>query len=371
MCVIGTRPEAIKMAPVVAELRRRPWARTTVVAAAQHRELLDQALAVFELAADIDLDVMRADQPLAALTGRLIEALDRQIGQARPDMVLAQGDTTTVLAAAMASFYRRVPFGHVEAGLRTGDLEAPFPEEFNRVTAGRLATLHFAPAQAQRRNLLSEGIAPERIVVSGNTVIDALLGIAGRDLARLVPPTGGRRILLLTLHRRESFGEPLARVLHAVRRIADAFDDLAILYPVHPNPAVLAAAQAILGSHPRITLMPPLRYDGFVALLKAACLVLTDSGGVQEEAPALGRPVLVLRDKTERPEVIALGTARLVGTEPDRILAEAGRLLADPAAHAAMARPAFPYGDGRAAPRIVDAIAAWLGVSEARPRVPA
>ncbi|WP_240046511.1 non-hydrolyzing UDP-N-acetylglucosamine 2-epimerase [Paracraurococcus ruber] len=357
-CVVGTRPEAIKMAPVVRALRRRRNLTVRLLLTGQHRDLLHDALADFGLRGDLDLDLMRPDQGLSGLAARILDGIDPVLATARPAMVLAQGDTTTVMAAAIACFHRRIPFGHVEAGLRTGDLGQPFPEEFNRIVAGRAATLNFAPTEGARLALLREGVAPDSIHVTGNTVIDALLAVA-RSRPPLPPglPRNGR-LALLTLHRRESFGAPAERVLQAVRRLCEAVPDLHVLYPVHPNPQVRDRAHALLGGHPQVTLAGPLRYPELVAALQACTLVLTDSGGLQEEAPALGKPVLVLREVTERPEAVALGVARLVGTDPDRILAEATRLLVSPADHAAMARGVSPYGDGRAADRIAALVAA-------------
>jgi UDP-N-acetylglucosamine 2-epimerase (non-hydrolysing) len=354
LCVVGTRPEAIKMAPVVLELRRRPWARVRVVATAQHREMLDQVLGLFGIVPDVDLDLMRPDQALPELTARLITALDRTLGEECPSAVLAQGDTTTVLATALACFYRRIPFAHVEAGLRTGDLHYPFPEEMNRTLASRLARFHFAPTGSARANLLREGIAPGDIHVTGNTVIDALLRIAAREppLPEGVPP--GRRLLLVTAHRRENFGDPLRQICAALLRLAEVNPDVHVLYPVHLNPNVRGPVHAALGSHPRITLCEPLEYLPFVAAMKSCYLILSDSGGVQEEAPALGKPVLVLRAETERPEAVAEGVVRLVGTDAAVIAAEAQRLLDDPGAYRAMARGVSPYGDGHAAERIAD-----------------
>jgi UDP-N-acetylglucosamine 2-epimerase (non-hydrolysing) len=360
LVVVGTRPEAIKMAPVVTALRREPWAEVRILATAQHREMLDQVFAAFGLTPDVDLDIMRPDQSLPELTARLLLALDRVLADEAPDVVLAQGDTTTVMAVAMAAFYRRIPLGHVEAGLRTGDLRNPFPEEMNRVLAGRLARWHFAPTAESRDNLLAEGLDPASIHLTGNTVIDALLQVARMDTPLPVEVPEGRRLVLVTAHRRENFGAPFLEVCHAIRDLADAHPDIHVLYPVHPNPNVSGPAQRILGGHPSITLCPPLDYLGFVAAMKRAYLILTDSGGVQEEAPALGKPVLVMRRETERPEAVAEGVVKLVGPDRTAILEEAGRLLRDPRAYAAMAKGASPYGDGFAASRIADILRANL-----------
>jgi UDP-N-acetylglucosamine 2-epimerase (non-hydrolysing) len=362
VCVIGTRPEAIKMAPVVHALQRERWARPYVLLTAQHRELLDQVMRLFGIGADADLNIMRPNQQLPALTAQLIKALDTALEAAQPDAVLAQGDTTTVFCTALAAFYRNVPFGHVEAGLRTGNLYFPFPEEANRVLTSRLARWHFAPTETARRNLLREGIAADAIHVTGNTVIDALLEVAPRAQGIDLSWAQGRRLILLTAHRRENFGAPMENAFRAVRDIVDRFDDVAVLYPVHPNPNVKAPAERILGGHPRIRLVAPLEYEAFVAAMKAAYLVLTDSGGVQEEAPALGKPVLVMRNETERPEAVEAGVVRLVGTDRRSIVTEVSRLLNDRQAFARMAQGASPYGDGRASARIAAVLARGLAV---------
>jgi len=356
LCVVGTRPEAIKMAPVIKALKREPWAEVTVLATAQHRHMLDQVLRVFGIEPDIDLDIMRPNQALTALTARLLVDLDDVLASQRPDVVLAQGDTTTVMAVALVCFYHRIEFGHVEAGLRTGDLYNPFPEEMNRVVAGRMARWHFAPTESARRNLLREGIPEKLIFLTGNTVIDALLDVAGRNPAVGVELDSSKRLILVTAHRRENFGEPFKEICRAIRELADRNADIQVLYPVHPNPNVESVAHELLGSHPRITLCPPLDYLPFVAAMQQAYLILSDSGGVQEEAPALAKPVLVLRRETERPEAVAEGVVKLVGPDAERILSESQRLLDEPKAYRAMARGVSPYGDGKAAGRIADAI---------------
>ncbi len=356
-CVIGTRPEAIKMAPVIQALRARPGISVRILLTGQHRDLLHQALSGFGLGGDVDLDVMRPDQALSALTGRLLEALDPLLARHAPAIVLAQGDTTTVMAAAVACFHRRIPFGHVEAGLRTGDLGHPFPEEFNRIVASRVAALNFAPTEGARQALLREGITEATIHVTGNTVIDALLAVARRgqppDLA--LPEDGP--VMLMTMHRRENFGAPTKNVLRAVRSLCAAFPALTVVFPVHPNPNIRETAEAMLGDCGQVRLLRPLDYETLVGVMQRATLVLTDSGGLQEEAPALGKPVLVLRNETERPEAVDLGVARLIGTDPFRIVAEVSRLLTDPAAYNDMAKGISPYGDGRAAERIADIVA--------------
>jgi UDP-N-acetylglucosamine 2-epimerase (non-hydrolysing) len=366
VCTIGTRPEAVKMAPVVRALRRETWADCRVLLTGQHRDLVGPVLDFFGVAADLDLGVMRPGQSLTGLTARLLGALSEALAREAPDLVLAQGDTTTVLASALASYYLKVPFGHVEAGLRTGRRYAPFPEEGNRLVAGQLAAVHFAPTATARANLLREGVDPATVHVTGNPVIDALLEAAGRD----VPLPAGlgldpsARLVLVTAHRRDSFGAPLRRVCQAVAALLDRHDDVQVLWPVHPNPEVGPVVREALGGRPRARLCDPLGYGPFVAALARSYLVLTDSGGVQEEAPALGKPVLVLRPESERPEAVAAGVARLVGTDPAAILHEAGRLLTDPSSYRAMARGASPYGDGRAAGRIAAAVALWLHVDD-------
>lgn len=359
LVAVGTRPEAVKMAPVVHALRRQPWAEARVLATAQHRQLLDQIHAFFGITPERDLDLMRPDQSLADLTARMLAALDPVLAEERPDLVLAQGDTTTVMVTALACFYRRIPFGHVEAGLRTGDLQNPFPEELNRVLVGRMARLHFAPTRGAADNLAREGIT-QHVHVTGNTVIDALLWAAERvDTAPFAPPAG-KRLVLVTAHRRENFGAPFEHVCAALRTIADR-GDVQLLYPVHPNPNVRDVAHRVLGDHPAIRLTSPLDYPDMVAAMRACHLILTDSGGVQEEAPSLARPVLVLRTTTERPEGVTAGAARLVGTDRAAIVREADRLLDDPAAYAAMAKVENPYGDGRAAERIAALCGTFVG----------
>lgn len=361
LCVVGTRPEAIKMAPVILALKATPWAEVRVLATAQHRQMLDQVLSLFAIAPDVDLDVMRPNQTLPALTARLVTALDGCLLEEEPDALVAQGDTTTVMVAALAAFYRRIPFGHVEAGLRTGDLFNPFPEEMNRVLAGRLARWHFAPTESARRNLLAEGIPEDEVFVTGNTVIDALLDVAERCEDAMPAVTPGKRLVLVTAHRRENFGEPFEQICRALRYLADCRQDLELLYPVHPNPNVKDVAYRLLGGHPRIRLCEPLDYLPFVAAMKRSYLILSDSGGVQEEAPALGKPVLVLRRETERPEAIAEGVVKLVGPDFDTIVSESLRLLDDPDAYRAMARGVSPYGDGQAAGRIREILCQSLG----------
>jgi len=345
------------MAPVVLALRRENWAEVRVVATAQHRHLLDQVLDVFDITPDVDLDIMRPGQSLPETTSRVLGAMTSYISSQKPDLILAQGDTSTVMATALASFYERVPFGHIEAGLRTHDLYNPFPEEMNRTVAGHLASWHFAPTESARQNLLSEGVQPCKIFVTGNTVIDSLLRVTRSNKLPDLGLPDQTRLILVTAHRRENFGEPFLAICRAIRMLADSRDDVIILFPLHPNPRVNSVAQEMLSGHPRILLSEPLDYLSFVAAMMQAFVVLTDSGGIQEEAPALAKPVLVLREATERPEAVDSGVVKLVGTDADRILSETTLLLDDPGAHAAMARGVSPYGDGYAADRIVTILA--------------
>ncbi|ELQ8318187.1 UDP-N-acetylglucosamine 2-epimerase (non-hydrolyzing) [Pseudomonas alloputida] len=353
LCVVGTRPEAIKMAPVILALKNEPWANVRVLATAQHRHMLDQVLNYFSIEPDIDLDIMRPNQTLTILTARLLLDLDDVLQAEKPDVVLVQGDTTTVMTAALACFYHRIPIGHVEAGLRTLDMQNPFPEEANRVITGRLARWHFAPTESSRQNLLREGISDKDIVVTGNTVIDALLMTAAKDLELGIEIDPSKRLVLITSHRRENFGEPFRSICRALHTLAKRNLDVQFLYPVHPNPNVKDVAHEMLGNCPNIHLCAPLDYAPFVAAMKRSYLIISDSGGVQEEAPALGKPVLVLRDETERPEAVEQGVVKLVGPNYDRIVEEAQRLLDDESAYGEMARGVSPYGDGRGAERIV------------------
>ena len=366
LSVFGTRPEAIKMAPVIRELERRSQSgvESLVCVTGQHREMLDQVLELFGITPDYDLAVMEENQTLAGVAAAVLARLEPVLRQVKPDWVLVQGDTTTVAAASLAAFYARARVGHVEAGLRTYDKWQPFPEEINRRVAGVVADLHFAPTERSRQNLLREGIPAERILVTGNPVIDALHWVAslpsdgklpGGDLSTLAPPHA--RVILVTAHRRENLGRPLENICLALRELAARYGDaLRIIYPVHLNPNVRGPVHQLLGEVPNIILLPPLDYLPLVHLMRRAHLVLTDSGGIQEEAPGLGKPVLVLRDVTERPEAVEAGTVRLVGTEQSRIVAETERLLEDPVEYQRMARAVNPYGDGHAAERIVDAL---------------
>lgn len=357
VAVCGTRPDAIKMAPVVRVLREDPAFTVRLVATGQHREMLDQVLRLFDLTPDTDLNIMTPHQTLTAMTVRMLEGLDKVLRETPADVVLAQGDTTTTFVAALTAFYHKIPFGHVEAGLRTYDKYQPFPEEMNRRLTAPIAEFHFAPTEAARQNLLREGIAAERIWVTGNTGIDAVQWVARQPLdsdnpalQRALQHTGG--MLLLTTHRRENWGEPMTAIAAAVRDLLEQFDDLLLLAPMHRNPIVRQSLVPILGDHPRAVLTEPLDYAPFVHAMRRADIILTDSGGVQEEAPAFGKPILVLRETTERPEGVAAGNAKLVGADRARIVQETARLLTDPDAYAQMARATNPYGDGHAAERI-------------------
>ena len=353
ICVVGTRPEAIKMAPVILALKNVTDLDVRVLATAQHRHLLDQVMKAFDIEPDIDLDIMWPNQALTSLTARLLLDLDDVLLVEKPDAVLAQGDTTTVMTVALACFYHKIPFGHVEAGLRTWDMQNPFPEEMNRVIAGRLAKWHFAPTESSRQNLLREGVSDTDIAVTGNTVIDALLSVSDRDVELPVELDPNKRLILVTAHRRENFGEPFERVCRALLTLLERNPDVQVLYPVHPNPNVRETAHRLLGKHPRVVLCDPLDYLPFISAMKRAYLILSDSGGVQEEAPAMGKPVLVLRHETERPEAVEEGVVKLVGTDFDAIISEAQRLLDNESAYRAMARGVSPYGDGHASERIV------------------
>jgi len=349
---VGTRPEAIKMAPVILALKGCPDIDCQVLATAQHREMLDQVLQIFKIKPDIDLDIMRQNQTLTALTARLLFELDDVLLKEKPAAVLAQGDTTTVMTVAMACFYHKIPFGHVEAGLRTGDMANPFPEEMNRVVAGKLAQWHFAPTKGARQNLLEEGVADRNIYITGNTVIDALMSVKERDTQLPFELDINKRLILVTAHRRENFGEPFKKICRALLALAERNKDIQILYPVHPNPNVKDMAYDILDHHPRIILCEPLDYLFFVEAMKRSFIIVSDSGGVQEEAPALGKPVLVLRHETERPEAVEEGVVKLIGPVFDKIVNSVQHLLDNEDVYKKMACGVSPYGDGKAAGRI-------------------
>jgi UDP-N-acetylglucosamine 2-epimerase (non-hydrolysing) len=363
--VFGTRPEAVKLAPVIKELQRHPEVQTFICATAQHREMLDQVLEAFKITPDIDLDLMQPDQNLAQLTARIFSDLGPVLTDVKPDWLLIQGDTTTVMAASILGYYNHIRIGHVEAGLRTHDKWQPFPEEVNRRIAGVVADLHFAPTEHNRENLLNEGVPDENIRVTGNPAIDALNYIiqqpAPRDAQVLLEKagvlSGKHRLILVTAHRRENFGQPIRDICTALKRLAFHYkDNVSLVYPVHLNPHIQEPVYDALSDIENIILMPPLDYLPLVHLMKHTSLILTDSGGIQEEAPSLGIPTLILRERTERQEGVAEGTLKLVGTNPERIFEEAQRLLDDKDAYAEMSGAVNPYGDGHAAERIVDAL---------------
>lgn len=370
--VIGSRPEAIKLAPVIMELRRDPAAfEVSVCSTGQQRHMAPQALAEFALSADFDLAVMQENQTLATLTARLTEGLDERFASENPDCVLVQGDTTSAMVGALTAFYRRIPVGHVEAGMRTGDQFSPFPEEVNRRVITQCATLHFAPTTQCREALLQEGVPASRVFLTGNTVVDALnwtrarLDRTGSILPReLLDRIAGHRLILVTSHRRENFGSGLRNLCLALRRIASEFPEVLILYPVHPNPNVSIPVREMLRDVPQIALVQPQPYGMLVELLTRCCFVITDSGGIQEEAPTFGKPVLVARDTTERPEGVRAGVARLVGREEVCIADAARELLSNPVAYAAMSGVANPYGDGSAAARIATVLRDWRFVAD-------
>lgn len=362
MTVFGTRPEAIKMCPLVLEMRKHSDCIEPIVAVtAQHREMLDQVLSLFHIKPDYDLNIMTAGQTLYDVTTRALMGLKEVIEQARPDMVLVHGDTTTTFAGALAAFYAQVPVGHVEAGLRTGNKYSPYPEEMNRKLTGAIADMHFAPTSISRQNLLQEHVQPENILITGNTVIDALQATVKQDYVFADAEfnkvfESGHRLILMTTHRRENLGEPMRHVYKALKSVLETHEDVEAIFPVHKNPRVREIVRQELGDLERVHLIEPMDYEPFANLMAKVDIVLTDSGGIQEEAPALGKPVLVLRDTTERPEAVAAGTVLLVGTAYDDVLRETNRLLDDAAHYKKMAEAANPYGDGKACARIVNAI---------------
>ena len=375
MTVFGTRPEAIKMAPVVLELAKYPDQITPIVAVtAQHREMLDQVLHLFHIQPDYDLDIMAAGQTLFDITTKAMMGLDKVIKKSKPDLVLVHGDTTTTFAGALAAYYHQVTVGHVEAGLRTHNKYSPFPEEMNRKLTGSIADLHFAPTTTAEGNLLAESVDQNAIFVTGNTVIDALHHTVRDDfkfedqLLRQID-FEHKRIILVTTHRRENLGEPMRHVYKALRQLTEEFADVEIVFPVHRNPKVREVVNAELGGLAKVHLIDPLDYEPFANLMHRSYLILTDSGGVQEEAPALGKPVLVLRDTTERPEAVTAGTVKLIGTDRQRVYTEARQLLTDAAEYSRMAESCNPYGDGQAARRIIQAVLYHYGMADARPDV--
>lgn len=370
MTIFGTRPEAIKMAPLVLELERQPERFESIVTVtAQHRQMLDQVLDIFQIKPDYDLDVMKDRQTLADITANVLIGLESVMKEAKPDIVLVHGDTTTTFAAGISAFYNQIKVGHVEAGLRTWNKYSPFPEEMNRQVTDVLADMYFAPTTESEANLLQENHPADKIFITGNTAIDALQETVKEEYQHevLTKIALGNRLVLMTMHRRENQGVPMERVFHAIRQVVDKHEDVEVVYPVHLNPVVQEAADRILGNHPRIHLIAPLDVIDFHNLASRSYMIMSDSGGVQEEAPSLGVPVLVLRDTTERPEGVAAGTLRLVGTETDAVLEAMTELLEDPSAHQKMAEASNPYGDGLASKRILDAIAYEFGLSTEKP----
>lgn len=370
MLVFGTRPEAIKMAPLYLELKRRPEIECIACVTAQHRKMLDDVLGCFDIKPDYDLDVMKEGQTLAYITSSVLNGLSEVLREVKPDLVLVHGDTTTAFAAALSAFYERIPVGHVEAGLRTYDRYSPFPEEINRSLVGRLAEYHFAPTSHNAQNLKNENIT-ENVFITGNTVIDAMKYTVGdgsfktKELSDI--DFNKRRVIAMTCHRRENYGEPMENIFRAIRRIAEAFDDVSIVYPVHLSPAVRETAQKFLSGVTNIHLIEPLDAMEMHRLMSKSYFVMTDSGGLQEEAPALGKPVLVMRCETERPEAVEAGTVELAGVDENRIFEMAHELLTDSAVYARMAKAVNPYGDGEACPRIAQAILFIFGASNKRP----
>jgi UDP-N-acetylglucosamine 2-epimerase (non-hydrolysing) len=360
--VFGTRPEAIKMVPVIQAFKARSEVETAVVSTGQHRQMLSQMLERFRIGVDHEMDLMAPNQSLYQLSSKAVSAFEVALGRIKPGMILVQGDTTTAFLGALSAFYGKIPVGHVEAGLRTNDRYFPFPEEGNRRLISALASLNFCPTEGNRENLLREGVESSTIIVTGNTGIDTLIQVSGSDHPFPLPDLDlqGRRIVLVTVHRRESFGGTMLEMLGAIRELAMAFPDVVVVYPVHLNPNVKGPAEEILGGVSNVRLCAPMDYFDFVKLMGKAHLILTDSGGIQEEAPTLGVPVLVLRNETERPEAVAAGTVRMVGTRGLDILREAGKILEDGRERAKMSRASNPYGDGKASPRIAEAVVRYL-----------
>lgn len=373
MAIFGTRPEAIKMAPVVRELLKHPEFETKVCLTAQHREMLDQVVDLFQLPVDYDLDIMKQGQSLYDITDRVLLGLKEVLEKEKTDLVLVHGDTTTTFSATLAAFYQQIDVGHVEAGLRTGNMYSPFPEEANRRLTSVLTALHFAPTETARQNLLKENQKDDHIFTVGNSVIDALLATVKKDYVfedkELQDIEEHKRIILVTTHRRENLGEPMRNVYRALRRLVETVPDTEVVFPVHRNPLVRQAVKEVLDGVPGIHLVDPMEYEPFTNLMARSAIILTDSGGIQEEAPSLGKPVLVLRDTTERPEAVASGTVKLVGTDEDKVYNTAYKLLTDEKAYKEMAESINPYGDGHTSERIVQAILYFYGISEKKPSV--
>ncbi|MCD4713659.1 MAG: UDP-N-acetylglucosamine 2-epimerase (non-hydrolyzing) [Clostridiales bacterium] len=364
LTLFGTRPEAIKMAPLVKVLEQDPEINSVVCVTAQHRQMLDQVLDVFNIVPDHDLNLMQHGQTLTEITARVLESVQSVLASEKPDIVLVHGDTTTTLAGALAAFYEQIPVGHVEAGLRTGNIYSPYPEEMNRMLASRLATIHFAATDGNVENLVREGISKEKIVKTGNTVIDALISVIKPDYKFNDAVLDGidykgKKVILVTAHRRENLGEPMVHIFSAIRTIVENYPDVEVVFPVHLNPKVRAAAGEYLSGHSRIHLIEPLEYEPFANLMAKSYLIMTDSGGIQEEAPALGKPVVVLRTETERPEAVEAGTVVVAGVDRDTIIEMTSRLISDAKYYVAMSEAVNPYGDGRACERIVKFIKMW------------
>ncbi len=373
MTVFGTRPEAIKMAPLVLELEKNPMIESIVCLTAQHRQMLDMVMDMFKIKADYDLDIMKERQTLAGITTLALTGLDKVMQESKPDVVLVHGDTSTTFAGSMAAFYNKIKVGHVEAGLRTYDKYSPFPEEMNRKLTGAIADIHFSPTMSNKNNLLKEAICEKDIYITGNTVIDAIKYTVKEDYKFKDPKLReidfeGKKVILLTAHRRENLGKPLENICHAVLDLANSYEDVEFIYPVHLNPAVRETVFSILSGHDRIHLIDPVDVDELHNLMKRCYMVMTDSGGLQEEAPALAKPVLVLRTETERPEAIAAGTANLAGCDKDTIFEIAKTLLTNKEEYLAMAHAANPYGDGTASERIVDCLLYYFGYKQDRPK---
>jgi len=370
--VFGTRPEAIKMAPLVKELKKYNQIETTVCVTAQHRQMLDQVMSIFGIKADFDLDIMKDRQTLADITTRGLDGLNKVFGQVKPDIVLVHGDTTTTFVGSLAAFYNKISVGHVEAGLRTNDKYFPYPEEMNRKLTGVLTDIHFSPTNTNKENLTKENVDEKNIYITGNTVIDAIKTTVKKDyvfqntdLTKV--DFSGKRVITVTAHRRENLGDPLRNICQALKYIADSYEDVEIVYPVHLNPAVQSVAREIMGGHDRIHLIDPIDVQDMHNLMDRSYFIMTDSGGLQEEAPSLGKPVLVLRNETERPEAVKAGTVKLAGTDKDRIITLANQLLVDDTEYQKMAKAVNPYGDGFASRRIAEALLYKYGLSNEKP----
>lgn len=372
LTIFGTRPEAIKMAPLVKELEKRDGIDSVVCVTAQHREMLDQVLEIFNIKPDYDLDIMKERQSLSGITTRILQGIEKVLFEVKPDIVLVHGDTSTTFAGSLAAFYNKIKVGHVEAGLRTFNKYFPYPEEMNRKLTGAIADLHFSPTSTSRNNLLNEGVNSEAIFITGNTVIDAMESTVEKDYVFENTELrdldfNNKKVIMVTAHRRENWGEPLNNICNALKNIAEKYEDVEIVYPVHLNPVVKETADKVLGGQARVHLLPPLDIKETHNLMNRSYMVLTDSGGLQEEAPHLGKPVLVLRDVTERPEAVDAGTVKIVGTDFEKICFEAYKLIEDAHEYSKMSNAVNPYGDGRASERIVDSILYYFGMSGNRP----